>query len=90
MTIHGHIENGRVVLDELIDLPDGTPVRVEAATGAAPAKGSPEAVLSALERVGPWEPPEEIDRLYADLQREKQAELRRSIESGEWDRSLDP
>ena len=29
MTYQGHIKNGVPVLDERIDLPDGTPVRVE-------------------------------------------------------------
>lgn len=30
MPFDGHIENGRVVLDAPVPLPDGTPVRVEA------------------------------------------------------------
>ncbi len=29
MTYRGHIKNGMTVLDEPVDLPDGTPVRVE-------------------------------------------------------------
>ncbi|MBI1372980.1 MAG: hypothetical protein GC159_09490 [Phycisphaera sp.] len=28
MTYHGHIENGKVVLDEAVDLPDGAKVEV--------------------------------------------------------------
>lgn len=28
MTIYGHIEHGRVVTEENLDLPDGTPVQV--------------------------------------------------------------
>lgn len=29
MTLEGHIENGRIILDESAHLPDGTKVRVE-------------------------------------------------------------
>ena len=29
MTYHGHIRNGVAVLDTPVDLPDGTPVRIE-------------------------------------------------------------
>jgi hypothetical protein len=29
MTYHGHIKNGVAVLDERVNLPDGTPLRVE-------------------------------------------------------------
>ncbi len=29
MSLEGHIENGKVVLDEASSLPEGTPVRVE-------------------------------------------------------------
>lgn len=29
MTLRGHIKNGVAVLDEPMDLPDGTPVRIE-------------------------------------------------------------
>ena len=37
MSIQGHIENGRVVVDELISLPNGTAVRIEPlATTLAP------------------------------------------------------
>ncbi len=36
MSLEGHIENGRVVFDEPVSLPNGTPVRVEVVQGAAP------------------------------------------------------
>jgi hypothetical protein len=29
MTLQGHMENGHIILDESVDLPDGTKVRVE-------------------------------------------------------------
>lgn len=35
MSFAGHIENGMVVLDHPVPLPDGTPVRVEPITAAA-------------------------------------------------------
>jgi hypothetical protein len=35
MSFHGHIENGVVVFDEPLTVPDGTPVRVE---GIVPAR----------------------------------------------------
>ena len=34
MTYKGHVENGAVVLDEPVSLPDGTPVRIEPADDA--------------------------------------------------------
>jgi hypothetical protein len=34
MSFQGHVENGVVVFDEPISLPDGTPVRVEAVAAA--------------------------------------------------------
>jgi predicted DNA-binding antitoxin AbrB/MazE fold protein len=37
MLLEGHIENGVVVLNEPVSLPDGTPVRVEVVS-AAPAE----------------------------------------------------
>jgi len=44
MSLNGHIENGMVVLDQPVSLPNGTPVRVEvvdepAARSARPAPG---------------------------------------------------
>ncbi len=44
MTLTGHVENGTVVLDQPVSLPNGTPVRVEvvddrAARPARPAPG---------------------------------------------------
>jgi hypothetical protein len=34
MRFQGHVENGRIVLDQPLPLPDGTPVRVEPITAA--------------------------------------------------------
>lgn len=34
MTYRGHIQNGVVILDEKVDLPDGTVVRIEPIVGA--------------------------------------------------------
>ena len=34
MSFHGHIENGVVVFDEPLTVPDGTPVRVEVIAAA--------------------------------------------------------
>jgi hypothetical protein len=38
MTYSGHIENGRVVLDAALGLPDGTPVVVTVVQNSAPIK----------------------------------------------------
>lgn len=38
MTYRGHIENGKVVLDDGVDLPDGTPVDVRPSKGAKRSK----------------------------------------------------
>ena len=35
MTYHGHIENGKVVLDEAVDLPDGAKVEITAVEESA-------------------------------------------------------
>jgi hypothetical protein len=47
MSSHGHIENGVVVFDEPVAIPEGTPVRVEA---AAPTRTTlPEPYLNAVD-----------------------------------------
>ena len=40
MTYRGHIQNGVAVLDEQVDLPDGTPVRVEVESASTPISGA--------------------------------------------------
>lgn len=52
MTVEGHIENGHIVLDAPVNLPDGTKVRVEL-VHQPPAPGS-----------GAVEPEEELPSLY--------------------------
>lgn len=43
MAISGHVENGMVVFDQPVSLPNGTPVRVEVVDGCAarPARPAP-------------------------------------------------
>lgn len=45
MTYKGHVENGAVVLDEPVPLPDGTEVRVEPIEGADRWEGLREGLL---------------------------------------------
>jgi hypothetical protein len=72
MTYRGHIRNGVVVLDDGVDLPDGTVVSVEAQPAGAPV-GSPQAVL---EVAGTWRGDrDELDRLLEELRRDKWAEV---------------
>ena len=41
MVYHGHVQNGQIVLDEQVTLPDGTAVRVEAVVRAEAAIEKP-------------------------------------------------
>jgi hypothetical protein len=41
MTLAGHIHNGVVVLDQPVDIPEGTPVRVEVLTSAEGSQAAP-------------------------------------------------
>ena len=50
MTIHGHVRNGTIVLDEPCQLPEGAAVMVEIVAPAAPAEG---AISSLYERLRP-------------------------------------
>ncbi len=49
MTYSGHVENGVIVLDEAVDLPDGAPVTIELAS--APQSTDDEAIPSLAERL---------------------------------------
>ena len=77
MTLHGHIHNGVVVLDDPTALPNGTPVSVQPL--AAPTqhpRGSPARILETLQRLGPFQgDPAEWDAAYEDLRRSKQANM---------------
>jgi hypothetical protein len=72
MTYRGHIRNGQIVLDEPANLPDGTPVSVEAiAQGGA--VGSAAAILNSLE---PWDgPSDELDRLLEEVQQARDGDV---------------
>jgi len=50
MSFHGHVENGVVVFDEPVSLPEGTPVRVEPVAAARGQTGTPPKTLA--ERFG--------------------------------------
>ena len=50
MTIHGHVRNGTIVLDEACELPEGVAVKVEIVVPAEPTSGE---VRSLYERLMP-------------------------------------
>jgi hypothetical protein len=79
MTYRGTIKNGVVVFDAPTALADGTPVRVEALpAGKAVAPATPH-----FHPVGAWEgPPGELDRLLADVQSLRNADL--DLERDAW------
>ncbi|HZZ43128.1 MAG TPA: hypothetical protein VFE58_09330 [Tepidisphaeraceae bacterium] len=84
-TLHGHIHNGTVILDDPTALPEGTPVSVQPLSQPAPSKhrhGSGAAILETLRRLGPLDPEAaaDWDRAYQDLQRSKQESLALEIE----------
>jgi hypothetical protein len=61
MTYHGHIKNGVAVLDERVDLPDGTPVRVQVERIDADFwRGRSVAELARAQGVGPCEDPRDM------------------------------
>ena len=75
MVYRATVKQGQIVLEDGVSLPDGMHLRVEPdeAAGSKPARGSAAAILSSTAR---WHgPPEEIDRLLAELREMKQAEV---------------
>lgn len=77
MVYRGSVENGVVVLDGP-PLREGTIVEVEPVDDPArPVPGSGAAVVEPLRKSGGWVgDPGEVDRLLADLKREKWEEVR--------------
>jgi hypothetical protein len=53
MTFHGHVQNGNVVLDGTIGLPDGTPVTVIASQPPVVADSTQREIPSLYERMKP-------------------------------------
>ena len=80
MVYRGSVKDGVVVLEGAPPLKDGTSVNVEpvAELPRGPRPGAAEAVLNNPAR---WQgEPEEIDRLLADLQEMKRAEIASQLE----------
>lgn len=76
MVYRGHIQGGRVVLDDTVDLPEGAEVEVtvrsngQSEADSQPRKDSPATALSIqeeLDRIWGDVPDEEWDKLPADL-----------------------
>ena len=77
----GTVKNGVVVFDVPAPLPEGTPVRVEAANGQDPTTGSADAPH--FHPVGAWDgPPGEFDRLLAEVQQSRDGDL--DLERDAW------
>lgn len=87
MSFQGHVEKGRVVLDQPLPLPDGTPVRVEP-IAPAPAEFWQSRALDELARqqgvttptspddlLGGWPPDDRDDEFEASLRSWRQGEL---------------
>lgn len=75
MTYWGEVKNGVVVFREALPLEEGTLVRVEAVAKPSnrPTPGSRDAMLECDAR---WAgEPEELDRLLAEVQRARDADL---------------
>jgi hypothetical protein len=89
MSLHGHIENGVVVFNDPVSLPNGTPVRVEAITCAVVDfwNGATLEELAAQQGVaapkgnedvgGGWPEDELDDRFEDEVVRWRQRELER-------------
>jgi hypothetical protein len=80
MSYRGVVRNGVVVLDRPAVIEDGAVVTVDRVQ-APPEKGTPAAILAALEAAGPFPgDPDEWDRMLAEMKAEKMAEARDEFE----------
>src|SRR5436190_1567832 len=93
--LHGTIQNGRIVLDEPAELPEGTRVEVLPVAGSRPTLGMHEedwpttregiaALLVRMDQVPPgWLSPEDDAAWRADLRTQKDNEKARFLEDAE-------
>lgn len=75
MTYKGHVENGTIVFDEPMDLPEGAAVQIELAfLDSHPEKSSPESksaldIIASLQEHRIFDSPKEVDE-YVQKERE--------------------